>query len=132
MPKKMGRPKIEISQSIFEGLCHIQCTKEEIAATLRCDEDTINTWCKETYKQTFSVVFDQKRKGGWSSLRRKQWEVALSGDKTMLIWLGKQYLGQSDKQLVAETTKEELTDNSEKVMDELKELFELKKLRKST
>jgi hypothetical protein len=25
-------------------------------------------------------------------------ELALAGDRTMLIWLGKQYLGQSDKQ----------------------------------
>jgi len=31
-------------------------------------------------------------------LEDKQWEVAMSGDTKMLIWLGKQYLAQSDKQ----------------------------------
>jgi len=30
-------------------------------------------------------------------LKRKQVEVALAGNTTMLIWLGKQYLDQSDK-----------------------------------
>lgn len=31
------------------------------------------------------------------SLRRMQYLVAMTGDKTMLIWLGKQYLGQTEK-----------------------------------
>ena len=31
------------------------------------------------------------------SLRRKQYEVALSGNPSMLIWLGKNVLGQSDQ-----------------------------------
>jgi len=30
------------------------------------------------------------------ALRKKQIDLALSGDKTMLIWLGKNILGQSD------------------------------------
>ena len=29
-------------------------------------------------------------------LKEKQWERAMSGDVRMLIWLGKQYLGQKD------------------------------------
>ena len=29
-------------------------------------------------------------------LREKQWEVAMEGNVQMLIWLGKQYLGQKD------------------------------------
>jgi len=31
-------------------------------------------------------------------LAQKQYEVAMSGNVTMLIWLGKQYLSQSEKQ----------------------------------
>jgi len=30
-------------------------------------------------------------------LRQKQFEMAMNGDVRMLIWLGKQYLGQSEK-----------------------------------
>ena len=35
-----------------------------------------------------------------NSLREKQYDVAMSGNVSMLIWLGKQVLGQSDKQEV--------------------------------
>lgn len=34
---------------------------------------------------------------GRASLRRAQFLAALKGDRTMLIWLGKQLLGQTDK-----------------------------------
>ena len=36
------------------------------------------------------------------SIRRKQYELAMAGDKTMLIWLGKQLLGQSQNGTEAE------------------------------
>jgi hypothetical protein len=32
-----------------------------------------------------------------ASVRRKQFELAMAGNPTMLVWLGKQYLGQHDK-----------------------------------
>ncbi len=35
------------------------------------------------------------------SLRRLQWKAAKENNVTMLIWLGKQYLGQTDKQEVS-------------------------------
>lgn len=34
-------------------------------------------------------------------LRKKQIQLAMQGNLGMLVWLGKQYLGQSDKQEVA-------------------------------
>jgi len=34
---------------------------------------------------------------GKLSLRRKQVELAVEGNPTMRIWLGKQYMGQKDK-----------------------------------
>ena len=33
---------------------------------------------------------------GKIELRKKQWEIAMDGNVKMLIWLGKQYLGQSE------------------------------------
>ena len=36
---------------------------------------------------------DEKQK---IDLKKKQWEVAMDGNVQMLIWLGKQYLGQQD------------------------------------
>ncbi len=43
-------------------------------------------------------------------LGKKRWEVAMEGDVRMLIWLGKQYLGQSDNPMFSD---EELCDGFE-------------------
>ena len=45
----------------------------------------------------FCDYIEQKRGSGKASLRRRQWQAAEAGDKTMLIWLGKNWLGQSDQ-----------------------------------
>lgn len=91
----MARSKKEIDIEQFENLCAIQCTKEEIALWFDCSEDTIERWCKKTYKENFAVVFGKKRGKGKISLRRSQFELAKK-NPTMAIWLGKQWLGQRD------------------------------------
>ena len=93
--EKIGRPRKEIDQKIFENLCGIQCTETEICSVFDCCEDTLNTWCKRTYGETFSDTYKKKRQLGKPSLRRMQWELAKKS-ATMAIWLGKQYLGQRD------------------------------------
>lgn len=92
----MARPTKSISQKQFEQLCQIQCTKEEICAVLDVSDKTLDRWCKETYETSFSEIFSQKRKGGHASLRAKQWKLA-SKSPAMAIFLGKQFLGQTDK-----------------------------------
>lgn len=91
-----GRPPKHIDQKQFEALCVIQCTLDEICSVFDCDETTLNKWCKETYGETFSYVFKQKRQGGKASLRRMQWKLA-EKNATMSIWLGKQYLDQKEE-----------------------------------
>ncbi|MEB3218967.1 MAG: hypothetical protein VKN72_22405 [Nostocales cyanobacterium 94392] len=94
----MGRPRIEIDWKEFDKLCGLQCTLEEIAGWFNCSIDTIENRVKEVHGITFSEYFSQKRASGRISLRRKQYESAMSGNTALLIWLGKQYLNQSDKQ----------------------------------
>lgn len=93
---KTGRPRKQIDKSQFESLCGIQCTMEEVCQFFDCDEVTLNRWCRETYKKTFSQVFKEKKGVGKVSLRRSQYQLALKGNASMLIWLGKQYLGQRE------------------------------------
>lgn len=45
----------------------------------------------------FRHIMSKKRAGGKASLRRMQWKSAEDGNTTMLIWLGKNILGQTDK-----------------------------------
>ena len=114
MAKSRGRPKKEIDQKHFEKLCGLQCTLEEMCCYFDCNTDTIEKWCKNTYKMNFSEVFSLKRGGGKISLRRKQFEVAMDGNPTMLIWLGRNMLGQTDKPD---------TDNSEEILNKLDDVL---------
>jgi len=96
-PKVNGRPLTEIPQVTFEELCRIQCTLNEIASVLKCSPDTVERWCKRTYQLTFADSYQRFSEEGKSSLRRAQIKSALGGNATMLIWMGKQILGQQDR-----------------------------------
>lgn len=96
-PKKRGRPLIEIDREQFEKLCAMQCTQVEIADFFKINVDTVNAWCKRTYDGAlFSEVYNKYASVGKISLRRTQWKQAENSTR-MSIWLGKQYLGQTDK-----------------------------------
>lgn len=106
----MGRPKIIIDQDQFENLCKMQCTELEICAWFRCSDETLNTWCKKTYKKTFCECFATFREGGKISLRRSQWRLAET-NPSMAIFLGKNYLNQCDdprKYAKDETTEDKI------------------------
>ncbi len=112
MANKGGRPQKEIDWAQFENLCGLHCTEIEIAEWFQVSVDTIGRAVQRKYKEGFAETFKKKSSRGRVSLRRKQYEVAMTGNATMLIWLGKQYLGQSDKleqvQTETETKLEEL------------------------
>ena len=96
---KMGRPLINISIEEYEKSCPSQCTEEEIAGWYKCSIDTIEKFCKRTYKKTFADIYKTLSSKGKMSLRRYQFKIA-ENNPTMAIWLGKQYLGQRDLQEV--------------------------------
>lgn len=87
-----GRPKIEINWEDVRKLSLLQCTQNEIASFLGVSVDTL------LRRKEFCELYKKGMEEGRMSLRRLQWKKAQDGNTTMLIWLGKQYLGQSDKQ----------------------------------
>ena len=87
--------KNRINQKQFEGLCALQCTKEEIAAMFDVDADTLNDWCKDVYGNTFSAVFNVKRQAGNISLRRNLMKQSETNAATA-IFLAKNRLGMRD------------------------------------
>lgn len=95
-PNVGGRPLHVINWVEFDALCAVQSTLEEIAGFFACDERTIERAVQREKSMGFADYHAQKSRHGKTSLRRKQFQVALGGDKTMLIWLGKQYLAQRD------------------------------------
>ena len=98
---KRGRPRKEFDKRTFENLCAIQSTIIEMCAFFECDTKTLENWCKREYGKTFHEVFREKRCKGFISLRRAQFQKAIEEKNTaMLIFLGKNWLGQSDRQEV--------------------------------
>jgi len=97
----IGRPKKQINWSEVDKLCEIQATAEEIAVWFKCSPDTLSRACRAEKGKGFAEYLAEKRGRGKVSLRRKQFNLALRGNVTMLIWLGKQWLDQSDKREVS-------------------------------
>lgn len=90
-----ARPRKEIDKDIFIKLCGLFCTQEEIAGFFDCSVDTIERWCKRELGIGYAEAFKKHSAAGKISLRRKQFKLA---DKSaaMAIFLGKNYLGQTD------------------------------------
>lgn len=116
----MARPLKEIDRKQFENLCGLQCTKEEICAFFDITDKTLESWCKRTYECGFSEIFKQKRGIGKISLRRHQFRLA-ENNANMAIWLGKQYLEQSDSPNRIELSAEVKEDGLSKSLRELAE-----------
>jgi hypothetical protein len=95
--KRVTKPLHQLDYKKLDAMCAIHCTGEECAAILGIDYDTLNSALKRDGNKSFSEYFAQKGSNGKMSLRRKQYDLAIAGNSTMLIWLGKQWLGQVDK-----------------------------------
>lgn len=83
------------------NMIRIQCTRDEICDILNMSETTLNRRIKEQGIEglyNFEALYKKHQGEGRASLRRAQWKAAQEGNPTMLVWLGKQMLGQKDKQ----------------------------------
>ena len=88
--RKVGRPKKPLDYIAIEKLAGMMCTQEEIASYFDCDVRTLQR------DKEFCRVYKKGLDQGRMSLRRKQYNMSET-NVTMAIWLGKQYLGQTDK-----------------------------------
>ena len=89
----MARPKkYNIDKDQVEKLESFGCSNTEIASFFGCSKDLIT--------KSYSTNVAKGRDNGKIRLRQMQWKAADKGNVTMLIWLGKQVLGQAEKQEV--------------------------------
>lgn len=111
----MARKPVEWSDNDirqFKELCSIFCTEAEICSILGVSDKTlvrlINKYLRDEITPgsrspvTFEQAFEHYSAEGKRSLRRAQLAAAEAGDRQMLLWLGKQYLGQVDKKEVTQ------------------------------
>lgn len=95
-PQGKFRPVKPIDWKLVDTLLISGCTGTEIASHFDMDKHTFYNRVQQQYGMTFTDYSSEKRYKGESLLRHKQFEVAMKGDKTMLVWLGKNRLGQRE------------------------------------
>ena len=83
-----SKKEIKIEKQV-QKLASFGLTNKKIAEALAYDENTM--------KRNFEIFLIKGRANLKQRLKNKQIQVALGGNVVMLIWLGKQYLGQTDK-----------------------------------
>ena len=94
--KTVGRPKkYNLDTKQVEQLAGYGCTDTEIASFFDISRTTL--------ERNYEHYLTKGREEGKIRLRQMQWASAKKGNVAMLIWLGKQLLGQSDKQEVTHT-----------------------------
>lgn len=90
----MAPPRKKLDEKLIQSLAQAGCTDEEIAVHLECSPDTLT--------RRYADILKRGRGQLKMSLRRAQVKKAFGGDNTMLIWLGKNLLGQKDRPLEEE------------------------------
>ena len=83
-----GKKDIPVDKQV-EKLASYGLTNKEIAEALGYDDSTL--------KRKFEKNITKGKANLKQKLKRKQIAVAMQGNVSMLIWLGKQYLDQSEK-----------------------------------
>ena len=94
--KSVGRPKkYSLDTKQVEQLAGFGCTDTEIASFFDMSRTTL--------ERNYEHYITKGRESGKIRLRQYQWASAKKGNVAMLIWLGKQMLGQADKQEITTT-----------------------------
>ena len=88
----------------IQMLASFGCSITEIAKYFRIDESTV----RKNYKDELETGRESLK----VRLRQLQWDHAARGNTALLIWLGKQYLGQTDRKEI------DLIGNLESVLKE--------------
>jgi hypothetical protein len=88
-----GRSRMDVSPAQIRKLAAGMHTQAGVAARLGISTDTLQRRLREP---EFRAAYEEGRELACAEIRDLQMEAARAGNVTMLIWLGKQLLGQRD------------------------------------
>lgn len=121
---RTGRPPINFDRKQFIDLVALGCNQEEICWFFRDETgkvaniDTLSRWCKREFGVNFQEYSKQNSLMALKiQLRRNQFELS-KHSVPMAIFLGKNWLGQTDKVEQTITEVEDLTGLAEMLKDE--------------
>ena len=89
-----GAVRTDVDLAVVRRAASIGCPPEEIAVLLGFARSGFYNRMKIDADVRQAV--EDGRAEGRATLRRAQWQAAMNGVPAMLIWLGKQHLGQRD------------------------------------
>lgn len=92
----IGRKKTVIPEEQVAELSKLHCTNQEMADFFDVP--------LQTFVDNFRDIITKGRLQTNQRLRQAQLKLALNGDRSMLIWLGKNILGQSDQPINKDST----------------------------
>lgn len=96
--KKPGPPTRVFDWTKIANMFAIGCNMEEVANVEGCSSDWLRMICERDNGMTLKQFMMKHRDTGKLSLRRAQYRSAVEkGNVQMQIWLGKNWLGQTDK-----------------------------------
>lgn len=124
-----GRKKVEWVEAqwkAFNSMCYITTSKQRVARAMGNDVKTIDRLVRAQYGMKFSDYIQKRFDEGNMKLLAKQYEVAMTGDRTMLIWLGKNRLNQADKTETKDMTDPILSITVEQARKRLAKLMDSK------
>lgn len=90
------KEKQPIDWVVAGKLLEAACSGVEVSSYFGIDEETLYNRCKTDLGMGFSEFKKQKKSTGEAALRAKQHQVALQGNTSMLVWMGKQRLTQKE------------------------------------
>lgn len=97
-----GRKKYNIDWKVVDHYLTCGCSGAQVAAKIGIGSDCLYLRVKEEFGVDFSAYMQQKRATGETLVKEAQFDEAVRKRNTsMLIWIGKQMLGQSERQEVA-------------------------------
>lgn len=91
-----GRPEKPINWDRVNELLEAGCHGTEICPHFDLTPEAFYERVQKKFGINFSEYSQKKRQKGDSILREKQFKKAIKGDNTLLIWLGKNRLGQKE------------------------------------
>ena len=93
-----GRPESKIDWEKLDSFLEAGCSGAECAHYFGCHPNTLYRQVDEKYGCNISAYSQEKKAKGDVMIRDVRFRKALEGDNTMLIWLSKTRLGESEKQ----------------------------------
>jgi hypothetical protein len=105
-PRTRNKP---IDWKKVENLIIHGCSGVQIAATFGIHPETLYDRCLKENKKYYSEYSYEFWEKGNAQLHAKQYQMAMKGDKALMIWLGKNRLKQSDKIEAAVDAKVEIS-----------------------